>query len=61
MEISDKVQRRINYLDYNHLEKLANWCWKRYAKGDGLIKMPPIAHYIIVHHYHLEEGRAGLL
>lgn len=61
MEISNKVQRRINYLDYNHLEKLANWCWKRYAKGDGLIKMPPIAHYITRHHYHLEEGKAGLL
>jgi hypothetical protein len=61
MEVSDKVQRRINYLNYYHLEKLANWCWKRYAKGNGFVKMPPIAHYITSLHYHLEEGRAGLL
>lgn len=59
--ISIEVKRRINYLDYSHLEKLADWCWKRYAKGDGSVKMPPIAHYITSRHYRLEEGRAGLL
>ena len=61
MQVSDNVQRRINFLNYNHLEKLANWCWKRYAKCNGFVKMPPIAHYITTRHYHLEEGRAGLL
>lgn len=57
MKVSDKVQRRINFLNYNHLENLANWCWKRYCGKD----MPPIAHYITRHHYLMEEGRAGLL
>ena len=61
MQVSDNVQHRINYLNYNHLEKLANWCWKRYAKGDGLIKMPPIAHYITTRQYLWEEAKAGLL
>lgn len=57
MEISNEVQRRINYLNYSHLERLAQWCWNRYWGKD----MPPIAHYITRHHYHLEEGKAGLL
>ena len=61
MKVSDNVQRRINYLNYDHLEKLANWCWKRYAKKNGFVKMPPIAHYITRQHYFWEEYRAGLL
>lgn len=56
-KVSDNVQKRINYLNYYHLEKLADWCWKRYWGKD----MPPIAHYITRQHYFWEEYRAGLL
>lgn len=55
--ISDKVIRKIHYMNYNRLEKLANWLTNRYLQKET----PELAHYIIVHHYHLEEGRAGLL
>lgn len=55
--ISDKVIRKIHCMNYNRLEKLANWLTNRYWQKE----MPELAHYIIVHHYHLEEGRAGLL
>ena len=55
--ISDKIQRKINHLNYYRLERLANWLTDRYWQKDT----PELAHYIIVHHYHLEEGRAGLL
>ena len=60
-KVSDNVQRRINHLNYWRLEKLANWCWKRYAKGNGFVEMPPIAHYITSLHNYWEEYRAGLL
>ena len=59
--ISDKIQRKINHLNYYRLEKLANWCWKRYAKTNGFVKMPPIPSYIVRRHYLWEEARAGLL
>lgn len=55
--ISDKIQRKINHLNYYRLEKLANWLWKRYENK----KAPEIAHYIMVHHYLWEEYMAGLL
>ena len=55
--ISDKVTRKIHYMNYYRLEKLANWLTNRYWKKEK----PEIAHYIIVYHYHLEEGMAGLL
>lgn len=55
--INDKVIRKIHYMSYYRLEKLANWLINRYWKTEK----PEIAHYIIVHHYHLEEYRAGLL
>ena len=54
---SDKVQRRVNHMKYCRLERLANWLTNRYWQKE----MPELAHYIIVHHYHLEEARAGLL
>ena len=55
--ISDKLQRKVNYMNYNRLEKLANWLTNRYWQKET----PELAHYILVHHYHLEEGKAGLL
>ena len=55
--ISDKVQRKVNYMNYHRLERLADWLTNRYWQKET----PELAHYIIVHHYHLEEGRAGLL
>lgn len=55
--ISDKVIHKIHCMNYNRLEKLANWLTNRYWQKE----MPELAHYIIVHHYHLEEARAGLL
>lgn len=55
--ISDKVKRKVNHMKYCRLERLANWLSNRYWKK----QTPELAHYIIVHHYHLEEGRAGLL
>lgn len=55
--LSKKVQIKINHLSYNRLEKLANWCWKRYWRKD----MPPIARYITRQHYFWEEYKAGLL
>ena len=55
--ISDKVIRKIHYMNYNRLEKLADWLTGRYWQKEKA----ELAHYIIVHHYHLEEGRAGLL
>ena len=55
--ISDKVIHKIHCMNYNRLERLANWLTNRYWQKET----PKLAHYIIVHHYHLEEGRAGLL
>ena len=55
--ISNEVQRKVNYMNYYRLDKLANWLIDRYWKKET----PELAHYIIVHHYRLEEGRAGLL
>ena len=55
--ISDKVIHKIHCMNYNMLERLANWLTNRYWKKET----PELAHYIMVHHYHLEEGRAGLL
>ena len=55
--ISDKVRRKVNYMNYYRLDKLANWLINRYWQK----KTPELAHYIIVRHYHLEEGKAGLL
>ena len=56
-KIKKKIKEKINYMNYFRLEKLANWLTNRYWQK----RMPEIAHYIVVHHYHLEEGRAGLL
>ena len=56
-KIKKKTKEKINYMNYFRLEKLANWLTKRYWQK----RMPELAHYIVVHHYHLEEGRAGLL
>ena len=55
--MNEKTKEKINYMNYFRLEKLANWLTNRYWQK----RMPEIAHYIVVHHYHLEEGRAGLL
>ena len=55
--ISDKVIRKIHYMNYHRLEKLAHWLINRYWQKET----PELAHYIIVHHYHMEEERAGLL
>ena len=55
--ISNEVQRKVNHMKYCRLERLANWLTNRYWQKET----PELAHYIIVHHYHLEEGRAGLL
>ena len=55
--ISDKVQRKVNYMNYQRLERLANWLTNRYWQKET----PELAHYIIVHHYWQEEARAGLL
>ena len=44
-------------MNYRKLEKLANWLISRYWQKET----PELVHYIIVRHYHLEEGRAGLL
>lgn len=55
--ISNKLQIKVNHMNYNRLERLANWLTNRYLQKET----PELAHYIIVHHYHLEEGRAGLL
>lgn len=55
--ISYNVMLKRNYMDYHRLEKLAHWLINRYWQKET----PELAHYIIVHHYHLEEGRAGLL
>lgn len=52
-----ETQIRINTLNFYRLDKIANWLWKRYENK----KAPEIAHYIMVHHYLLEEARAGLL
>ena len=59
--ISNEIQRKINHLNYYRLEKLANWYWKRYAKTNGFVKMPPIPSYIVRRHYLWEEAKAGLL
>ena len=55
--IDDKIQIKINRMKYNRLERLANWLTNRYWQK----RMPEIAHYIVVRHYHLEEAKAGLL
>ena len=55
--ISDKVIHKIHCMNYNRLERLANWLTNRYWQKET----SELAHYIIVHHYHLEEGKAGLL
>ena len=59
--ISNEVICKIHYMNYHRLEKLANWCWKRYAKTNGFVKMPPIPSYIVRRHYLWEEAKAGLL
>ena len=55
--ISNEVIHKIHYMNYHRIEKLANWLTNRYWQKET----PELAHYIIVHHYHMEEGRAGLL
>ena len=55
--ISDKLQKKVNYMNYYRLERLANWLTNRYWQKET----PELAHYIMVHHYHLEEAKAGLL
>lgn len=55
--LSERVERKINCMDYNRLEKLSDWLWKRYENK----KITPIAKYITRLHYLQEEGRAGLL
>ena len=55
--ISNEVQRKVNYMKYCRLERLANWLTNRYWQKS----MPEIAHYIVVRYYHLEEAKAGLL
>ena len=55
--ISNEVQRKVNYMNYYRLDKLANWLTKRYWQKET----PELAHYIVVHHYHLEEAKAELL
>lgn len=55
--ISDRVKIRINYMNYDRLSKLAYWLINRYWQK----KEPELAQYIITHHYHLEEGMAGML
>ena len=55
--ISEDVKRKVNYMNYYRLHKLANWLINRYWKK----KTPELAQYIIILHYHLEEGMAGVL
>ena len=55
--MNEKIKKKINCMNYNRLERLANWLTNRYWQKET----PELAHYIMVHHYHLEEGRAGLL
>ena len=55
--MNEKIKKKINYMNYYKLEKLANWLTNRYWQK----KTPELAHYIMVYHYHLEEGRSGLL
>ena len=56
-KIKKKTKEKINYMNYFRLEKLANWLTNRYWQKET----PELAHYIMVYHYHLEEGMAGLL
>lgn len=44
-------------MNYSKLSDLTQWLIHRYWQKEA----PELAHYIIVYHYHLEEGRAGLL
>ena len=55
--ISNEIRKKVNYMNYYKLGKLANWLTNRYWQKEK----PELARYIIVHHYHLEEGKAGLL
>lgn len=55
--IDDRVKIKINYMNYYRLDKLANWLINRYWQK----KEPELAQYIITHHYHSEEGMAGML
>ena len=55
--ISNKLQIKVNHIKYHRLERLAKWLTNKKKKKET----PELAHYIIVHHYHLQEGRAGLL
>lgn len=55
--LSDKVQYKINCMNYQKLEKISDWCWKRYKNN----QFPPIAKYITRLHYLREEYMAGLL
>lgn len=55
--ISKELKIKINYMNYHRLSKLSYWLINRYWQK----KTPELAHYIIVRHYHLEEGMAGLL
>ena len=55
--MNEKIKKKINFMNYYKLEKIANWLTNRYWQK----RMPEIAHYIVVRHYHLEEARAGLL
>ena len=56
-KIKKKTKEKINYMNYFRLAKLANWLTNRYWQK----RMPEIAHYIVVRHYHLEEAKVGLL
>lgn len=55
--ISQDVKRKVNYMDYYSLDKLANWLINRYWQKEE----PELVHYIMVRHYLLEEGSTGLL
>lgn len=55
--ISDRVKIKVNYMNYDRLDKLANWLINRYWQK----KEPALAQYIIARHYYWEEGMAGML
>ena len=60
--ISDKVQCKINRMNFKKLEKISDWLWKRYKNN----QLPPIARYITKRFITKlrnwqEEVKAGLL
>lgn len=55
--IKDEIVRKVYHMDYSRLTRLANWLTNRYWQKDT----PELAHLIMVHQYHQEEARAGLL